>query len=556
MSLGTPSPRKQLGAFYTPEPLAEWVAAEILAAAAATNTQIRSVVDPACGDGALLSAMQRLAGGTLDTTGIDIDPAAATRSSFNLGPDSQVLVGDALSPNCQWGQGSPDAVIMNPPWGSELPQTRCSYRDNGYRLASGQFDISDLFVERALRITRRGAILGFILPDAVFQADHQGLRELLLDHTLLLIARLGEGVFEGVYRSTVVIVLQQGAAEANHLIECLQIPSSQRRLLREGELSFKDVKDLHSHRVPQARFAGNPGSVFNIAQTESDYGMFQKFSRRPAFNWTRRVHLGRGVEIGKQGITVSCSVCGTHRAAPPVPHTITCVSCAAPIGEDSPRHKIVAESTEEPEWYPLIAGEDVDRYWATPGRSIRLGVSGIRYKPMEHFASKKLLIRKTGVGLRAAIDESGAALTQTVFYVVAASRQDEWLLDYLQGIINSRPMLAWYLRWSGENQWRSHPYVTSRVIKELPIPDPFEDTRVTTVARRIARESRGARKGVVASDHLVDDFVCQLYDLDDDGPLWVSNVLDDTEQHLEYFKRMRVGAMRPPGLGLQATEAV
>ncbi len=555
MNLESPSLRKQFGAFYTPEPLAEWVAAEILAAAASRNIQVRSVVDPACGGGALLKAMRRLASGTLETTGIDINPAAAADSRLSLGSNSKVSVGDALNPNCQWSQHPPDAVIMNPPWGSELPQKRSSYRESGYRLATGQFDISDLFVERALKVTRPGALLGFILPDAVFQPDHQGLREMLLQHTILLIARLGEGVFEGVYRSTAVIVMQQGAAEANHQVECLQIPSSQRKLLGQGTVSFKDIRERHSHRVRQARFADNTGSVFNIAQAESDYSVFQKFSGRPSFKWSRRVHLGRGVEIGKRGITVSCRVCGTHRAAPPVPNAIPCTSCAASIGRDSPRHTIIAKSTNETEWHPLIAGEDMDRYSAKPGRFIKLGVSGIRYKPMDHFESKKLLVRKTGVGLRAAVDESGAAATQTVFYIVVASREDEWLLDYLQGVINSRPMLAWYLRWSGENQWRSHPYVTLRVLKGLPIPDPFGDAQVVELARKIAEESRQARKGLIASDHRVDDFVCQLYDLDDDDASWVSNVLTETEEQLEYFTRMRTGAMRASLERLQATEA-
>ena len=185
----------------------------------------------------------------------------------------------------------------------------------------------------------------------------------------------------------------------------------------------------------------------------------------------------------------------------------------------------------------------MDRYVAAPRRFIKLGVPGIKYKPMEHFASKKLLIRKTGVGLRAAIDESGSATTQTVFYVVAGSREDAWVLDYLQGVINSRPMLAWYLRWSGENQWRSHPYVTPKVLKELPVPDPFAKRGPTRLARRIAEESRSARQGVVGSDYVVDDLVGRLYELDAQDVSWVNDVLADTEEHLEYFARMRVGAV-------------
>lgn len=537
--LATPPDCKRLGAFYTPSGLAEWVAAELLDAASSVGIQVRNAVDPACGDGALLEAIHRLSGGAVRLTGIDVNPEAAAQCLSTLGPAVNIVVGDALDPDCQWGKVPPDTVIINPPWGSALQKGRQFYRDKGYSLAFGQSDISDLFVERALTITKPGALLGFILPDTLFQPEHQALREMLLKHTLLLIARLGEGLFDNVFRSTVVMVVRNGAPKAGHLVQCLQIPASQRKLVGRRRVSFKRMKELYSHDVPQARFMDNPRSVFNIAQNELDYHVFQKFSSLPPFDWMQRVHLGRGVEIGKRGITFRCQVCGNHRALPAANGPVTCPSCGATIGEGAHRYAMIAELSRDPGWYPLIVGEDVDRYSASLHRSIKLGVPGIRYKPMEHFASKKLLIRKTGVGLRAAVDKSGAATIQTVFYVVAESPKDQWVLDYLQGVINSRPLLAWYLRWSGENRWRSHPYVTPKILRALPIPDPFADQRVHELARRIAEESTLARDGLLSSDHAVDDLVCQMYELGSEGAAWVDGVLQDTEDDLEYFMRMK-----------------
>lgn len=533
---------KALGAFYTPDKLAEWVAAEMLEAADAAGIPLRHIVDPACGDGALLGAIQRMSGTSVRLTGIDINPKAVAQSAAVLESTSRFTVDDALSPKCQWGQTPPDAVIVNPPWGGKLSLSRKFYREHGYRLASGQFDISDLFVERALAVCRPGGLVGLILPDAVFQPDHEALRAMLLEHTLLLIARLGEGMFDDVYRSTVVIVLKQGPPKSDHSVRCLQVPASQRKLLARGAVSFREVKDLLSHDVPQSRFADNQGCAFNISQTERGYDVFEKFSSLQTFAWSERVFVGRGIEIGKRGITVCCAVCGNHRASPAGLTAVTCGTCTSLIGSDAPRHAIITEVAGDLGWHPLIVGEDVDRYSATPSRFIKLGVPGIRYKPMEHFTSKKLLIRKTGVGLRAAVDQSGSAITQTVFYMVAESPEDEWMLDYLQGVFNSRPLLAWHLRWSGENQWRSHPYVTPRVLKELPIPDPFIDERLTYLAKEIADESRSAREGVIESDYIVDQLVGRLYELDVQDGRWVKEVLEDTEEHLEYFARMRNGA--------------
>ncbi|MDE2990425.1 MAG: hypothetical protein OXU21_05070 [Chloroflexota bacterium] len=307
-------------------------------------------------------------------------------------------------------------------------------------------------------------------------------------------------------------------------------------------MHLSQLKKLHSHYVPQARFAGNRQSVFNLTQTEQGYGVFKKFSEVPAFDWSERVFVGRGVEIGKRGITVCCEICGSHRSAPVVREAVRCRLCAAVIQGDSPRHAIISTESGGPEWYPLIVGEDVDRYSASCRRFIKMGVPGIRYKPIDHFAAKKLLIRKTGVGLRTAVDESGSATVQTVFYVVTYSEPDGWLLDYLQGVINSRPILAWYLKWSGENQWRSHPYVTPRVVKELPIADPFADDYVSSICREIATEARRVRRGEAGADYRVDDLVFRLYGLDGVGASWISDALADTDDSLEYFVRMKTSA--------------
>ena len=534
--------RKLLGSFYTPRELANWVAAEMLAKVANTKEQISNVFDPACGNGTLLEAVRCSSVDPIRLAGIDIDPEAVSECRTRLGRGADIQVGDALDPELTWDGTSPDAVIMNPPWGGELARNRHFYETNGYRLASGQFDISDLFVERALLAAKEGAIIALILPDAIFQPDHQPLREMLLGHTIHLIARLGEGIFEGVCRSTVVIVLRKRPPHENHLIECLQIPASQRRLLKRGAVSFDALKPRYTHRVPQVRFTKNANFVFNIAQYEQDQDIFEKFSRFPMFNWKDRIYLGRGVEIGKRGITVCCEDCGTHRAAPSSQVVCKCPTCGKAIPASSARYAIIAKRSDGPDWVPLIVGEDVDRYAVDSSRYILLGVHGIRYKPMRHFAEKKLLIRKTGVGLRAAVDNSGSATIQTVFYAVTRCEEENWILDYLQGVLNSRPVLAWYLRWTGESQWRSHPYVTPKVLKKLPIPDPATDFRLGNLAQKIALEAARAREGVAESDHMVDDLVCRLYELDAADRSWISKVLADTDDNLNYFHKMRVSA--------------
>ena len=531
--------RRQLGAFYTPQSLADWVAEEVLSYLTVSGRDSLQVLDPACGDGSLLKAIQRKAPGSVKLIGVDIDPDAAQLANSSLGPAARIFVGDSLTDLRPYQGLSPDVVIANPPWGAELATSRNSYRENGFELACGQFDISDLFVEKMLKSVPQGALLAFILPDGVFQPDHQPLRRVLLQHTILLLARLGEGIFEGVFRGTTVIILRKSRATRDHKVACFQVPPPYRKCVGDGSLSLSVIKSAHSHLVSQSRFLANPHLEFNILQDENGYGSFKKLSELPPFNWSQWIYMGRGIEIGKKGKVVQCSNCGKYRPAPTSLLDSRCPHCKAATGLSAAQESIVSDNPEmKLPWYPLIVGEDVDRYSALPKRSIRLDVPGIRYKPIEHFCARKLLIRKTGVGIRAAIDGSKSAVTQSVFYLLVKSLECEWILDYIQGIVNSRPLLAWYLRWSGESHWRSHPYITPSILKRLPIPDPFANGTATRIAIAIAAESRITRSGSAESDRAVDHLVSKLYCLDTRDINWIKNSLNETD-NLGYFKRMR-----------------
>ena len=527
------------GSVYTPEALANWVAAELLEYASRSPSGIRRALDPACGNGILLDAIRRLAPAPIDLVGIDLDRVAAAQCWSNLAPPTDIRVGDALDPTFPWSSiEPPNLIIMNPPWGTPDAHERDRYRKLGYELAVGQFDIFELFVERALRTVPKGGHIALILPDSVFESEHQPLRKFILNHTLLLVARLGEGMFPDIFRGTVVVILRVGAPSGDHLVECLLVPPTVRKSLNTGKLNLERIKGKYSHMVPQERFIANRRHVFDINNVETDTDVLQKYKTPHRFDWQRHVVLARGIEIGRDGETIRCSNCGIHRAIPirpPEDAYVVCRYCDARTEFGIASRRIVANEAVQADWYPLIVGRDVDRYSVVPSRFIELGVTGIRYKPMEHFQAKKLLFRKTGVGLRAAVDESHAAVNQSVFYVVAQSANRDWLLDYLEGIINSRPMLAWHLAMTGENQWRSFPYWTATKLKELPIPDPDSSGDVTGVAKSVAKLARQARRGDIDAELGIDELVSQLYALEESEKEWVGGLLASAQQSLKYF---------------------
>lgn len=182
--------RKSLGAVYTPELLADWVASELLGRLQHVKSPL--VIDPACGDGALLKSVLRTKSHfSIAVAGIDIDPGAIRQAKRTLPTGTLLKVADALQPG---GRGSDvgsgwtgliDAkriagVISNPPWGAGLEQNAPELRGAGYQLAQGQFDSYELFIELCLKVMPDHAILAFIIPDSLFLPEHRALRTLLL----------------------------------------------------------------------------------------------------------------------------------------------------------------------------------------------------------------------------------------------------------------------------------------------------------------------------------------------------------------------------------------
>jgi DNA-directed RNA polymerase subunit RPC12/RpoP len=379
---------------------------------------------------------------------------------------------------------------------------------------------------------------------------------------LHLVARLGEGFFPGVYRGTAVIIATKGAQTPDAMVRCFRLSPPDRRRVLSGQARLEDLAGRLGHLVPQARFASDGEGRFDIDLRDDETAVIESMEQVP-HDWTKWVMMGRGVELSKHGRVVRCTACGVTAPAPRARQkTYTCRDCGEQVSWDEVRAMEIVrsrthnrdESTAEKtpgEWVHLLAGEDVDRYRCAPSREIRLGVPGIDYKDPAFFARRKLLVRKTGVGLKAAIDDSGAYTVQVVFHLLPAhAGAPPFLLEYLQGVLCSRIMLAYHLARGGECEWRSHPYVTPRVLATLPIPDIRDGSwrwkQARAIASAVARRPVGATPNDPADLH-IERLVAGLYELSDGDCEWALRVLNRA-QGLEPIAPLRLPsshAIRP-----------
>ncbi len=211
--------RRLLGRFFTPAAVAATLARTTLAGLEGT---VR-VLDPACGEGALLLAAAQVLGRRARLQGWEKDRPVldgARRALKEAGLRARLRVRDALFE----GQGTFEAVIANPPWVSfsgrervALPARERERLRERFASFRGWPSLQGPFLERALELVRPGGRVGFVLPRQVLELEkYAPLREIVSARARILEVRdLGEGVFEGVTEPSATIVLEAGVATSH-----------------------------------------------------------------------------------------------------------------------------------------------------------------------------------------------------------------------------------------------------------------------------------------------------------------------------------------------------
>jgi len=542
---------RRRGSIYTPEVLAN-LAASLLSENLPASGSV--LLDPACGDGALLKATSRLINGRF--IGVDSDPDVSRKVQDNV-KGIEFYQRDAFVFLSEMMRGrephNVSGVIANPPWGAEVNFSRDSLRALGYTLASGQFDSWDLFVEGIVRASLHGATIVLILPDSLFLPEHEPVRQLIASQTRIqLIARLGEGLFPGVYRGTVLLSLTKGSPAKESPVRCFRLTPEDRRAVCNGMLDLVALVRHGCHIVQQSRFLKDVHTRFDIDVKDEEQQRLTVLEKH-SFPWHKLTIQGRGVELSKTGMVLTCPHC---QAAQPYPRDVTqpkyCSCCRARFTDlTASKKRIIRDLSDKqgPGWMPLIVGEDVIRHYCAPSRQIKLGVPGIRYKNELCASTPKLLVRKTGIGINAAIDKSGSTTNQVVFHFLAKQECHYDLLEYLTGVMCSRIMLACYLKKSGDIEWRSHPYITQKTIMTLPIPNPQDSAAIVQakgIANAVSLRPYNCDHGHPI-DLLIECLVAGLYGMDEHDLQWAIGVLD-TAQALEPIRRLRIsnkGNLRP-----------
>lgn len=528
-----------LGEVYTPDKLSDFVSMIIMNEYFKnSNRESLVVLDPACGDGSLLNGLQKninevkgninhieFHGCDINSKSIDI---AKKRFKDQSKIDFKWFVMDSIIPKKDesyidgWMSKTNkkyDVIVTNPPWGADLIHSKSELQSAGYINTSGQIDSYYLFVEICYNLLKEDGICLMILPDSIFGQEAMDIREYLVKNTQIkLISRLGEKIFNGINRATSLIMFTKNKSLDESNVTCFRLDSDSRNKYLKDELTLHEAYEKNNHAVLQSRFLNNSNYEFDIDTKDTEIKLLDKI-KSLSIDWDEYFKCGRGVEISKNGDVVRCTHCGNWQGISKIQYkkgNKKCNKCnnSTTINEIN-TDIIVSKDNNIEDGTKFLVGENIKRFEINGNRYLKMGYEGINYKDEDVYKLKKLLIRKTGLGINGVIDYTGSVISQTIYYYIL-KQENEFDLEYVLGVLNSRVLFYYYLKKYGENEWKSHPYLTHTIIKDLPIKKVSNENKkvaikISNLVKKMLKEGYSA-----TLDKEIEKLVMKLYEINDE----------------------------------------
>ncbi len=250
-----PTKEKLRGGYYTPAPVAEFLASWVAEAGP-------FLLEPSCGDGKILAHLARLSDPS-QVTGVELMPEEAAKARCTSGAD--VVVQDFFAWLQQGHHAQFDGVAGNPPYirfGSWDEAQRAPalalMRSVGMR-PTKLTNAWVPFVVASVLAVRQGGRVGLVLPAELLQVGYAAaLRSYLVDHcSAMTIVSFDRLVFPGILQEVVLLLAERGegpavirtveVADASELVNVdLRRSRQARGLLHEAEKWTKYYLDTRS----------------------------------------------------------------------------------------------------------------------------------------------------------------------------------------------------------------------------------------------------------------------------------------------------------------------
>ena len=207
------SQEKLRGGYYTPARITDYLCKWIL------SDQPRTILEPSCGDGAFIKAINTNRKYDVKITGIELDKEEARKSEKISNSGAHIIQADFL----EWAQEMTakgtryDAIIGNPPYiryqylsKAAQEKSEAIFKHNNLRFTK-HTNAWVPFVIASINLLKEGGRLAMVVPSEIMYVLHAtGLREFLLKScTKVLIIDPNELLFDEALQGTIILLAEK-----------------------------------------------------------------------------------------------------------------------------------------------------------------------------------------------------------------------------------------------------------------------------------------------------------------------------------------------------------
>jgi hypothetical protein len=386
-------------------------------------------------------------------------------------------------------RGGFDAIVGNPPYLYSAGQGYADYFKNKFKLSEYQTDFYVYFIEQAIKLTRPGGNISYIVSDSWLNSDYfSKLRtHLLTKHRLELVAIFNYPVFDKVTLENSILVISHS-----------EIPKAF-RIIR---FSNPDARSVINVIEPESALRKG---LINPFMTQKAEELIEKLERNSSrldsiMKLNRGIHAYRTDGYGKSRFANGVQT-----------------------KKDKDVQSYHSEEKSDETFLPELKGKDVGRFtFSHTGKYLSYGDWLAEPREPQFFYNPKIVLRKIlGVKLHGAYIEDAYAIDQSLYIAISPNNNINDL-KYVLGVLLSK-IGAWYLRTKYGIYDTLYPWYTKKQLAGFPIK-PRRETLVRLVdqvtvstyqaiSARTDRDRNHYESKCAALDNQIDTLVYEFYEL-------------------------------------------
>jgi hypothetical protein len=367
-----------------------------------------------------------------------------------------------------------DIVIGNPPWGQKavkFTNEEKRYFKKRYPASTrGILDMFRLFIEKSIMLTNPNGSFSNVLPDIILLKNYDSTRKFMLENlTLTRIDHWGMA-FENVNIDSCTIIGIKRPFKHSDIINA----------------TIHEKNKTIYNKIPQTQFMKIDGYKFNLHLDHDTFAIIEKLNNYGSFGDFFEPHEG--------------------------------------IHSGNIREKLfIAKKIDEYSKRLIFGRNEIKRYqlnwngkWVNYQKAIINKKSG-EYaglgKP-EYFDNDKIVVRRTGDFILAALDCEGYYFSNNVF-VCLPKKESEINIKYALAILNSK-IATWFYRVIQPRKGKLFAELKINVLKQIPFKNVIIEKQkpIINLAEKILAQKKYSPEAVTSDlEAEIDQLVYELYDL-------------------------------------------